>query len=267
MKKNKFKVYGIGQELTWGEISSKLAKKIIASGLDIALKDDLISESESGIISNIRIEFNKTNIDFDISQIDKKITSKIYSAGNPKKWHLLEVLGLNGLFYETITDKPFDPKKISISKEQFKVGSLLFNSVFYSISYDGQDKSEDFDYAQREYTDAQYYLLSPKSEIYEININDDENEEIDEPEDNFTEDAEKAVLEILCDNLSTAEKLTSELSTWGSLWHDIKIEKISMPNNVLLRIVGSKAILMRVDTVTNQSAIQALGIFSKAILG
>ena len=73
MRKNKFKVYGIGQELTWGEISSKLAKKIIASGLDIALKDDLISDSESGIISNIRIEFNKKNIDFDISQIDKKI--------------------------------------------------------------------------------------------------------------------------------------------------------------------------------------------------
>ena len=176
MRKNKFKVYGIGQELTWGEISSKLAKKIIASGLDIALKDDLISDSESGIISNIRIEFNKKNIDFDISQIDKKISSKIYSAGNPKQWHLPEVLELNGLFYETITDKPFDLKKISASKEQFKVGSLLFNSFFYSISYDGQDKSEDFDYSQREYTDAKYYLLSPKSEIYEINIYDDEND-------------------------------------------------------------------------------------------
>mgnify|MGYP000037925055 CR=1 FL=1 len=71
---------------------------------------------------------------------------------------------------------------------------------------------------------ALFAIENPKNIV--SSFYDDENEEIDEPEDNSTEDAEKAVLEILCDNLSTAEKLTSELSTWGSLWHDIKIEQI-----------------------------------------
>lgn len=265
MKENSIKVYGTGEELTWGEISSKLAKEIINRGVSQDQKDQLISDSECGITSEINVEVNGKFINFDIAKIDLNDSCEQLISGNPKKWYLLEVLELSGLFYETVSDKPFDLEKIGIRKEKYKVGGVPLESIFYSISYDGQENPEDFDFSQREFSSASYFVLSPKGEIFEIDIN----EEIDD-EDCFEtgneEDVETGTLEILCDNASTAEKLIAELSTWG-FYREINVEVITLPKSkVALIISGSKAILVRVDTVTNQVTIQALGVYSKKLL-
>ena len=168
------------------------------------------------------------------------------------------------MFYETALDNPFASQKTSLTKEKYKVGNVTIDSVFYSISYDGQDRLDDFDFSQRDYTGASYYVLSPKGETFEVQITDDEAEEDDDSEDEFTDDSQAGLLEFHCENSSTAKKLIAELSTWGSFYHEIKIQIFPLPNSkVTLKITGTKAILTRVDTVTNQPGIQALGAYTK----
>lgn len=263
MKKNSIKVYGSGEEISWGEISSKLAKEIINRGVSNVQKDQLISDSECGITSEISVEVNGKFINFDLVNIDLNNSFEQFISGSPQKWYLLEVLELSGLFYETVSDKPFDLEKIGIRKEKYKVGGVPLESIFYSISYDGKENPEDFDFSQREFSSASYFVLSPEGEIFEIDIN----EEVDEDyfETVNEEEVENGTLEILCDTLSTAEKLISELSTWG-FYREIHVEIITLPKSkATLIISGSKAILVRVDTVTNQATIQALGVYSKKL--
>ena len=74
MKKNTFKVYGSGEELTWGGgISPKLAKKIIETGVSETLKNELISDSECGITSDINIKVNNKSIKFDVADFEKRL--------------------------------------------------------------------------------------------------------------------------------------------------------------------------------------------------
>jgi hypothetical protein len=262
MNINTIKVYGSGVELTWGEISAKLAKKIINSGVSETQKDELISESENGIISDISIKVNDKSINFDIKNLEKKVSLKEFKSGSPKKWYLLETLDLNGLFYESSFDTPFDSKKISLVKEKYTIGSVPVDSIFHSISYDGQEKKDDFDFSQRKFTGVSYFVLSPKNEVFEVQINDDEEDDGDD--EDLSVDTKIECLEIHCENSLTADNLIAELSTWGSLYHKIKIDKSSSPNSkVLLKITGIKDILIGVDTVTNQSEIQSLGRYTK----
>jgi len=172
-KKQTFKVYGFGEELNWAEISSKIAKEIINSGITEDLKDELILDSESGITSDVTIEVDGESIDFDLNSLDKNTEIKKWSSGVSKKWYFLEVLGLQGLFYETVINGPFDTKKITVHKESYQVGSVSLDKIFYSILYNEQDSIEDFDFSDRNFKSASYYVLSPKGEIFEVSSNED----------------------------------------------------------------------------------------------
>jgi len=261
-KKQTFKVYGFGEELNWAEISSKIAREIINSGITEDLKDELILDSESGITSNVTVEVDGESIDFDLNSLDKNIAIKKWISGTLKKWYFLEVLGLQGLFYETVINGSFDIKKITLHKESYQVGNVALEQVFYSIRYDGQECIEDFDFSDRKFKSASYYVLSPKGEIFEVEITDD-----DDGGEDFAEEAELGILEFLCDNSTTAEKLITELSTWGSFYHEIKIETTTLSNaKVVMKVFGTRPILTRVDTVTGQPAIQALGDYTKKFL-
>ena len=184
-KKYTFKVYGSGNELNWAEIPSKTAKEIISSGITDEMKDDLL-DSESGITSDITIQIDGKSIQFNIDDLDKSAAIKKWNSGNPKKWYLLEVLGLQGLFYETVIEGPVDLKKITLHKKSYQVGNVALEQVFYSISYDGQECIEDFDFSDREFNDGSYYILSPKGEIIEVNSQEDSEDE-DDDVDNLNE--------------------------------------------------------------------------------
>jgi hypothetical protein len=149
------------------------------------MKDDLL-DSESGITSDITIQIDGKSIQFNIDDLDKSAAIKKWNSGNPKKWYLLEVLGLQGLFYETVIEGPVDLKKITLHKKSYQVGNVALEQVFYSISYDGQECIEDFDFSDREFNDGSYYILSPKGEIIEVNSQEDSEDE-DDDVDNLNE--------------------------------------------------------------------------------
>ena len=183
-KKYTFKVHGFGEELNWAEISSKIAKEIINSGISEALKDELLLDSENGITSDITIEVDGESIDLDIDSLDQNIAIKEWSSGNSKKWYFLEVLSIQGLFYETVIDCPFDLKKITLHKESYKIGNVALHQIFYSIVYNCQDSIEELDFSDRKYNGVSYYILSPKGEIIAVNSNEDSE---DEESDNVAE--------------------------------------------------------------------------------
>ena len=185
-KNHTFKVYGSGDELSWAEIPSKTAKEIINSGISEEMKDDLFLDSENGITSDITIQIDGKSIDFNIDHLDKNVAIKKWNSGNPKKWYFLEVLGLQGLFYETVIEGPVDLKKITLHKESHQVGNVALEQIFYSIRYDGQERIEDFDFSDREFNGGSYYILSPKGEIIEVNSAEDSEGE-DDDGDNLIE--------------------------------------------------------------------------------
>ena len=150
------------------------------------MKDDLFLDSENGITSDITIQIDGKSIDFNIDHLDKNVAIKKWNSGNPKKWYFLEVLGLQGLFYETVIEGPVDLKKITLHKESHQVGNVALEQIFYSIRYDGQERIEDFDFSDREFNGGSYYILSPKGEIIEVNSAEDSEGE-DDDGDNLIE--------------------------------------------------------------------------------
>lgn len=190
MKKyHTFKVYGFGEELNWAEISAKIAKRIINSGITEDSKDELTLDSESGITSDVTIEVDGKSIEFDLNSLVQNIVIKKWNAGTAKKWYFLEVFGLQGLFYETVINGSFDIKKITLQKESYQVGNVALEQIFYSIRYDGQECIEDFDFSDRKFKSASYYVLSPRGEIFEVEITDDDGEDSEDLEGtNFIEE-------------------------------------------------------------------------------
>ena len=146
-KKKNVYLYGVGEELNWGEVTAEVADDIINDGLTSDTLDEILAESECGITDDFSIQVDQYQIDINSSKVLNEAKIRTYGAGSPGSSFLIQRLELKGLFHQFEIRGDFDLAKLKAVTESYELGSTGHQFKVTRFNYDGQENIEDFDFS------------------------------------------------------------------------------------------------------------------------